>query len=659
MAGNDTNLAERSGSLLESHKGYDPRIVFFYLIVAALLLALAGGLGYEQLVKSDTYAERERKQNQRRVLFPGPRGNIYDRNGTLLVGNNHRFTVMLHLDELKTELRREQLRIYKAFVQAEGKKGAPTPGQLSQLARISLVQRYLDQVNALIGRDEKVRPKELESHFQRQLLLPYKLLDNLGPEEYARLIEGIPVNSPLEVYTSNVRAYPHGSAAAHTLGYVQSHEEFETDGLPGEDLTTFKMPGTRGRAGLEKTFDEHLEGKAGGRIYRVDPNGYRISQPLEERKPVQGKHLVTSLDIDLQLAAEARLQDNEMAGSAVAIDIATGEVLVLASKPDYDLNQFSPRIASDVWKQAEERGAFLNRAIQGTYPPGSTFKILTTIAGLRSGHITPTTVVDCHGVYHLGRGRFDCHDRHAHGETQLVRALEKSCNVYYYTTGNAMGPDLMAQEARRFRLDQPTGIELPFETSRMIVPDPEWKYANRKERWVGGDTVQTAIGQGLLLVSPLQMACFMASVARNEVWTQPTLLHDPSRPRVKSQSIGLTPDQRNALLSGLEQVTRTGTAKILTENKLLPLIPGLRIGAKTGTAQKHSEKGMINFAWLVAFAPIENPQIAIAVIVEGDTPGEETGGGRYASPVAHSILKTWVDKKNRTAVSTAVRLKSE
>jgi penicillin-binding protein 2 len=343
-----------------------------------------------------------------------------------------------------------------------------------------------------------------------------------------------------------------------------------------------------------------------------------------------------------------------MAGAAVVLDVNTGEVLVLASKPDYDLNAFSPRLSNATAADITARGAWFKRAIQGVYKPGSSFKILTTIAGLRSGALQPDSTANCPGFFRVGNKAFACHDGHAHGEIDLVMAITKSCNVFFYKHGMDIGPEAMAREARRFHLDRPTGIELPDETRRMIIPDPEWKRRVVKEGWVGGDTAQMAIGQGFVDVTPLQMACFTASVARNEVWTQPTILHDPNRPRQHTEPIGLTPDQRAALLEGMEQVTQRphGTARIFQDPRLLAPLPGLRIAAKTGTAQKQSEKGMINFAWLIAFAPVENPQVAIAIAIEGDTPGEETGGGRYATPVAHAILKAWLDKKTRAPAIT-------
>lgn len=639
------------GHLVDRRKGYDPRILFFYFVLAALLLILAAGLAYQQLRKVGEHANAERVQNQRRIVYPGPRGNIYDRHQRLLVGNRARFSVRLLLDALRPEIRAEQIRIRKNYRSLDDVDSAdlPSAGQLVQIARATVVQRYLDQINRILDRDEKVDTRKLERHFARELLLPYTLLDDLAPMEYARLLERLPVNSPAQVYTSSARSYPYGSAAAHTLGNVGSTDDVELEDLPGDDLRTFKMKGSMGRDGVEKRFDDILQGEAGGAIFRVDPAGNRINPPLEQVFPKQGKNLSLSLDIDLQLAAEQRLAETEMAGAAVALDVRTGEVLVLASKPDYDLSSFSPGLSSVAAADITARGAWFKRAIQGAYHPGSSFKVLVTIAGFRAGFIQPDSTANCPGFFRVGSRAFACHDGHAHGDIDLVMAITKSCNVFFYKHGMDMGPEVMAREARRLHLDRPTGIELPDETRRMIIPDPEWKRRQTKEAWVGGDTANMAIGQGFVDVTPLQMACFTASVARNEIWTQPTILHDPHRPVQHTEPIGLTPDQRAALLQGMEQVTQRpyGTAKIFQDARVLAPLPDLRIAAKTGTAQKPGPKGMINFAWLIAFAPIENPQIALAIAIEGDTPGEETGGGRYATPVAHAILKAWLDKKNQ------------
>ena len=647
MATHDTNLAERSGSLVQSHKNYQPRVVFFYFVVLALLLTLAGGLAYQQLINRDRHRDTERVQNQRRILVPGPRGNIYDREGRLLVGNRARFSVVLYLDELRSEFRREFIRIRKNYRET-GDKDLPTASQMEQIARATVVQRYMDQVNDILHRAATVDRPDLMKHFARQLLLPYTLFDDLEPGDYARLVEHLPVRSPLQVMASSTRFYPYGSAAAHTLGYVGVDSDIDVEDFPGEDLKTFKMKGTLGRDGLEKVFDTQLQGEAGGTIFRVDPTGYKINPPLEKRLPVQGKPVNTSLDIDLQQVAEKAIGDNT--GCAVALDVRTGEVLVMANKPDYNLSDTSPHISQETWQSIIDRNALLNQAIGGTYPPGSTFKILVSIAGLRSGRLTADqSIVDCDGVVKIGNKLFYCEngDGHHH-DIHLSDAIAHSCDIYFYEAGRLVTPDLIAAEGRRFHLDQRSGIELPNETTRMVMPTTEWKQDKMGERWFPGDTANMAIGQGYVLVTPLDMACFVASVARDEVYTKPTLLHRADAPVQHSEAIGLTPDQRATLLRGMEGVTIFGTAGDI--NKLAAYKVPVRFAGKTGTAQKRVVKdgqiGTINFAWFICFAPIEKPEIAVAVMLEGDTIGETYGGGREAAPIANLILRKYFEKRD-------------
>ncbi len=647
MATHDTNLADRKGSLLQSHKNYQPRVIFFYFIVAALLLTLAGGLAWQQLFKRDLHRETERVQNQRRILVPGPRGNIYDREGRLLVGNRARFAVVLYLDELRSEFRREFIRIRKNY-RATGDKDLPTAAQMEQIARATVVQRYLDQVNDILHRAATVDPPSLMKHFARELLLPYTLVDDLGENDYARLVEHLPVRSPLQVMASSTRYYPYGSAAAHTLGYVGVDSDIDAEDFPGEDLNPFPMKGSVGREGLEKVFDTQLQGEAGGTNFRVDPTGYKINPPLDKRLPVQGRPVVTSLDIDLQRVAEEAIGDRM--GCAVALDVHTGEVLVMANKPDYNLSDTSPHISHETWQSIIDRNALLNQAIGGAYPPGSTFKILVAIAGLRSGRLTPEqSIVDCDGWVKIGNRLYPCEngDGH-HGDIKLPEAIAKSCDIYFYEAGRLITPDVIAAEGRRFHLDQRTGIELPNETTRMVMPTPAWKQEKMGDRWFPGDTANMAIGQGYVLVTPLDMACFIASVARDEVYTKPTLIHRPNSPTQHSEPIGLTADQRAACFKGMEGTTLFGTAAKI--NKLPIYQVPVRMAAKTGTAQKRVLKdgqlGTINFAWLICFAPIEQPEIAVAVMLEGDTIGETYGGGLEAAPIANLILKKYFDKRN-------------
>ena len=407
-----------------------------------------------------------------------------------------------------------------------------------------------------------------------------------------------------------------------------------------------------GRDGLEAHFDDQLQGETGGSIYRVDYAGFKVDPPVQRRLPIQGHNLTTSIDIDLQLAAEQAIGD--YTGAAAVIDINTGEVLVLASKPDYNLNDFAPRLSAATAQQIHDQGAWLNRALDGTYSPGSTFKLVTAIAALRNGAITPDTTFDCEGSMRIAGHTFKCDNGEGlHGVLALRQAIAKSCDIYFWNTGVQTGVDLIAAEARRFHLDQPAGIELPGETRHMLIPDPEWKQRNRDEEWFQGDTAIVAFGLGFVLVTPLDMACFAASLARGETVTKPTLIHDPNHPQQHSEPIGLSPAQYDAVLDGMKGcVTEGGTAAILA----LPsfAIPGVEIAGKTGTAQVRKAGGTIDIAWFIGFAPADHPQIAWAVAIEGDTLGESFGGAHYAAPVAAAILKKYFEKQNRSPEPKAV-----
>ncbi len=637
MAAHDPDPTDRSGHLVEEHSGYDPRVLFFHFVIAALLLILTAGLAYQQLLKTGAYHQQERRQNERRIIMPGPRGSIYDREGRLLVGNRARYAVVLYLDELRPDFRREYLRIRRNYRQT-GDKDLPTSAQMQQIAEVSVVQGYLDQVNAILGRNQRVDAAALRRHFTRQLLLPYVMLDDLSPEGFARLIEHLPANSPLQIYASDARTYPYGSLASHVLGFVGVKDDLDAGDMPAGDLTTFRMPGTVGRDGLEKAFDAELQGKPGVSIVRVDPAGYTVSTPAAEPiRPRPGRDLVTSLDLDLQQVAEQAIGDRT--GSAVALDAQTGEVLALASMPEYDLNKFSPRLSPADAADIERRKAWADLAIAGLYPPGSTFKTVVTIAGLQSGRLDPDdTSVDCNGSVRIGNRIF--HDDAVFGHVDLRRALAVSSDVYFYEHGLRIGPEVIAAAARRFHLDRPTGIALPGETRRMVIPDPEWKKRHIGAAWTDGDTANMAIGQGYVLVTPLQMACWAASLARGQTFTYPHLRHVPGRGPQENESIGLTPAQRAVLLDGMVGCTTYGTASILTTVDGMP-IPGVRIAGKTGTAQ-YGDK--LDIAWFICFAPVDHPRIAVAVAIRGDTPGETYSGGLAAAPVADAIIKPYFAK---------------
>lgn len=636
---------------IETHRARNPRLFLFHGIIFTLLAVLAGGMVYRQLLQTVLYSERERQQNQRRVVVPGPRGRILDRDSNVLVDNRARFAVVLNLAELRREFRAEYRKVERNYGSLD-RTERPNAEQLSRIARAAVAQQYLDKINFILDRTETVRTADLNRHVNQTLLLPYVLLDDLAPEEYARLIERLPVNSPLQVYATSSRYYPYQNAAAHLLGYTSVDSDPEVEDFPGEDLLTFKMKGTTGRTGLEKVFDDQLQGETGGAIYLVDPAGYKVDLPIEKRLPVQGKSIVTTIDIELQQAAEAAMAGRT--GAAVALDIRTGEVLVLVSKPDYDLNNFVPRLSFTAAKAIEESGGWLNRAIQGQYPPGSTFKIITALAGLRAGTIEPVVSrVNCPGYIMVGNRKFPCAHGAVHGEVDLIKAISQSCNVFFIKHGLDTTPQFLAAEAKRFGFNHATGIELPAEFKNPRVADPEWRKENWRSAnlpdgiWRGGDTANIAIGQGDTLITPLQAACMVASFARGETETKPTLLHEPRRPIQRTTPIGLSPSDYNAVLRGLESCYQIGTGR-------LAKVEGLTGGAKSGTAQK----GRIELAWLVAFAPSEDPRIAVAVVLEGGE-DENFGGGLYSGPVVRAILQAWKDKRDRPPAVPPVNFKME
>ena len=638
-------------SRIDVHRGENPRILFFFWIVIAATMILLVGLGWRQLVASRKYEEIEKRQTERRILIPGPRGDIYDRKGNLLVGNRAHYSAVVYLDDLRAEFRKEYSSIiraerkrlkeeYEATPEAERPKDPPLPDyyQLQWMARQNVIQGYIDEINRITGRDDELAMRKIIRHFNEQLLLPLPLVEDLSPDQDARLVEQVPVDSAIKVHTGTARYYPYGVAAAHTLGYVQNVNP-DLDKLPDDGIKTFTFKKKIGKTGLERSFDEQLSGTAGTEMWRVDPLGFQDTR-LEMIPPIQGEDLITSIDIDLQLAAETAL--GERKGAAVAIDVKTGEVLTIASHPSYDLNSLSPFIPRSTFDEINERGAWLNRAVQLSYPPGSTFKLLTTIAGMRANTIGPNTRHNCQGVFRVGNRVFRCHARYGHGEVDTAAAIEGSCNVFFYAEGLRMGIDVLSAEAKRFGLNEKTGIELPFETSRIVVPTKAWKREQVGAGWVPGDTANTAIGQGFLLVTPLQMATFIASLARGETRTQPTLLAlspvDAKSVDHGGEPIGLSRPEWLVLWEGMQRVVSPdGTGRLVQ-------IDGLNIAGKTGTADFRAHGKEVNLAWFIGCAPVEDPRIAVAVMVEGATSADSYHGGSTAGPVAKDIFLEFIEQ---------------
>jgi len=639
-------------SQFDVHKGENPRILLFLWLVIASAGVLIIGLAWSQLIATNEFKELEKRQTERRILKPGPRGDIYDRNGNLLVGNRPHYSAAVYLDDLRKEFRKEfvtvrneadatLLQVFQETPIDERPDKPPIANRsdCAWTARMNVIQRYVDQINQITGRSDTLSQSKVMRHFNEKLLLPLPLAEDLSPDHYARLIEQLhPKNSPIQIHTDTARYYPYGSAASHTIGYVQNVNP-DADEIPSDGIKTFTFKKKRGKTGLERSFDESLSGSTGTEMWRVDPLGFQDTR-LEMSPPKQGKDLITSIDIDLQIAAETAL--GERTGAVVAIDVRTGEILTIVSHPNYDLNDLSPFIPRTTFNEINERGAWLNRTLQLSYPPGSTFKLITSIAGLRAGIFDTETTHDCQGVYRLGNRIFRCHARYGHGITDLAAAIEGSCNVFYYSEGLNMGIDVISAEAKRFGLDQKTGIEVPYETSRLVVPTKDWKREHIGAGWVPGDTANTAIGQGFLLVTPLQMATVIASIARGETRTIPTLKalsrEEGMQVNHGGEPIGLTQKQYQKLWEGMQRVVSPdGTGRLIQ-------IDGLPIAGKTGTADFRAHGKDVNLAWFIGFAPANNPQIAVAVMVEGTKSSDSFHGGSTAGPVAKDVFLKFIDK---------------
>lgn len=576
-----------------------------------MLAALVAGLGYQQLLRSTDHAAREQRQTQRRLALPAPRGVIYDREHRVLAGNRPRTDAVINLGELRG--------------------GAPRTLGSAADARLAVIQRHLDRINALTGRQDTVDATRLERAHAHDRLSPFVLAPDLSDAETARLAAGLSATDPVRLQHSHQRWYPHGATAAHLLGRVRREH-------PAGDAV-------RGLGGIEQQHDATLSGQTGEANVQVDAWGFAVGSDTTSREPVAGADVTLSLDLDLQLIVKRALSESSASrGSVAVIAVNTGEVLALASKPGYDLNIVSPVMTAATKQRIDADGGWFNRATQGLYPPGSVFKIFTALAGLRGGTLRPDTVLTCPGFHELGDRRLPCHNPAGHGRLRLREALAHSCNVFAYQAGLAAGPDTLAAEARRFHLHEPTGLDLPTEASRMLVPDPAWKKQTDHGNWTPGDTANLAIGQGFLRCSPLQLACAMASLARRETLTVPTLLRSPGRKpsgQRPAEPLDLSDAGYAALIAGLQAVVETGIGRDAQ-------VPGVSIAGKTGTAQVMRPGGRFNIAWFVAFAPIENPQIALAVALEGDRPDEEFAGAAHAAPIVREIIGAYLDKQRRS-----------
>jgi penicillin-binding protein 2 len=444
------------------------------------------------------------------------------------------------------------------------------------------------------------------------------------------------------------RHYIEEEMAAHFIGYMSE--------ISQEELKSGRYEGCRrgdfiGKFGVEKTYEDLLRGKRGGRQVEVDVTG-RVVRVLKTVPAVPGHNIYLSIDKKLQQRTEALLA--EVTGAAVAIDPATGEVLAMASNPTFDQNAFVSGLTHEYWNSliSNPDRPMSNKAIQGEYPPASTYKIVTALAGLEERIIDPSTTIFCPGYYQFGNRAFRCWKKGGHGKVNLNRALAESCDVYFYQVGQKLGIDRLAWYAKALGLGVATGIELENEAAG-LVPTAAWKKRRTGVRWQRGETLSVAIGQGYNLVTPLQMASLTAAIGNGgtlyrplvsrEVKTAEGRVVQKGRPTVTGR-IPVSNKNLDMVRKGLWEVVNgsRGTARRAR-------LKEVEISGKTGTAQVVSRKKDENedekkrahhlkaHAWFVAYAPTVNPRIALAVIVEH---GEH--GSSAAAPIAREMVKTYL-----------------
>ena len=563
------------------------------IVFVAGLLHLCVRLHEIQVEAAADYNFASARQSIRRVRTAGVRGRIFDRRGEVLADNRRSVSLVCHP---------------AAFQQRTWEGTA------------NRIRSAIESLSAVIGRPASVTETIIRRHVDRLLPLPLTVCRDLSAAELARFCEHEHELPGFSVREEDERVYPRESLAAHVLGWVGATV---ADAESGDERFYFIAPELHGKAGIEYQYDAFLCGVPGERKVLVDARGFAIREwnVIEEQK---GPDLVLTLDAGIQSEAERQLEGRR--GACVVLDPRTGEVLALASAPTFDLN--TVRWASRYRAFAEDPGKpLLNRASGGAYAPGSTFKPMTALAALALGFPADEKYA-CDGVFKLGALQLHCARRWGHGKLDLRHALMLSCNPFFCNLGLEVGTNALTSTARVFGLGEKTGIDLGVDMGG-VVPDGGWKMRMYREKWYQGDLAQMAIGQGMLLVSPLQMALVAGALGTGYRVT----------PHLKA---GLASDRRPLpFVSEALEVVREGMRMVVTGEagtrgggwrcgEGLPV----SVSGKTGTAEVGRGATRRKNAWFIAYAPSENPTVAIALVVEDG----ESGGGT-AAPRVNAILK--------------------
>lgn len=570
------------------------RMAALALAMVAALLLLARRLYSIQVEESRAYAKSQLRQSVRRVHIPAVRGKIFDRDGVCLADNRPSYCIALFIEDLRR------------------------PGAWSNT--VAAVDGRINELSLRLGVPRQIGRREIEEHIYRQLPMPLLAWQDIDEKTLSRFSEIVTPNSGMDVYVQPERVYPEGAAFAHIVGRVGR----DKPEAPTGEKSHYDILGMKGRDGVEGVRDAMLAGTAGGKLITVDVSGFRHSET--NRPAVPGR--------DVRLAVSARLQRKAaellkgMRGAIVAVDPSDGSILAMASAPTYDVSAMTPRVPLGYWREllSDPETPLLNRAVSGIYPPGSIFKSAVALVALKHG-VPDTFSVDCNGVFELGGMRLRCAARYGHGAgIDMRKAIEVSCNPYFCELGVHVGADAIVEFARELGLGEKTGIGLPGESAG-LVPDDAWKRRVKREAWWQGDTANLSIGQGYLLVTPLQMALYTAALANGGTLFRPRLYLDD--PVSVVRRIPIPAKDLAVVREGMLQVVKSPTG-----GGRKARVPGVDIAAKTGTAEYGSRRGRRKHAWMIAFAPAEAPEVALVVLVED---GES--GGHTAAPLVSDFLR--------------------
>jgi penicillin-binding protein 2 len=574
------------------------RVIAMASLATTALLLIVCQLWYLQVLEGGRFQEASDKNRIRIRPVAAPRGILFDRKGLPLVDNRPAFTLSL----IPRELERDPV------------NRDATLGRLASLLQIP----FADLQDAV----SKVSPDSI---------LPVRVRRGLSMEDVARVEEWKLELPGVIVEVEPQRAYPNSRFAAHLLGYVR---EASDDQLKAGRYRRGDMVG---QSGLERLLDEFLRGTDGGERIEVDAMGRQV-RLIQSTEPHPGAQVVTTIDRRVQEAAEKAMEGH--AGAVVVMDPRNGDVLAMVSTPSFEIDRFTGTIDRNAWLRViqDPEHPLLNRTIQSQYAPGSVFKIVVAAAGLQEGTLVPTDHTNCTGDFHLGEWTFKDWKAGGHGNVDLLGAIRQSCNIFFYEKGLKIGGAAIAKYATAFGFGGPTQIDLPGEKLGLI-PQPQLRRDKRVGGWHAGETVNMSIGQGAVLVTPMQVARFMSAVANGGVLWKPRLvqrIERPSKGVVWSDSgsvighVELSPMVWAFLRQALWSVVNEGGTGEGAR------IPGLDVAGKTGTAQmiakSRADKGQ-DHAWFASFAPVSDPEAVVVVLVE-----RGGKGGQVAAPIARKVL---------------------